>query len=173
MPFHSNDLYPRTRISSFSLWFPVTEKKKEVRTINLQHPPPPTAFLQRGPSSCLLIHFTSCSLPPPIHPLPQSFPPTPYLPPFSSEQGAGQLAHQVSMKQGASSPTEARQGSPARRTYPTYKQQLLGQPLLQLFRTHIKMKLHICSICAGRLGPACVCSLVGGSVPRAPNVQVS
>jgi hypothetical protein len=33
------------------------------------------------------------------------------------------LAHQVSVRLGASSPTEARQGSPARRTYPTDRQQ--------------------------------------------------
>jgi hypothetical protein len=35
-------------------------------------------------------------------------------------------AHQVSVRLGASSPTEAKQSSPARRTYSTYRQQLLG-----------------------------------------------
>ena len=37
----------------------------------------------------------------------------------------------------------------------------MGQPLLWLFRTHIKSKLHICYICAGDLGPARVCKFVG------------
>ena len=32
-------------------------------------------------------------------------------------------------------------------SYPTYRQQLLGIPLLQLFRTYIKVKLHICYTC--------------------------
>ena len=36
------------------------------------------------------------------------------------------LAHQVSVVLGTSSPPEVRQGSPARATYPTYSQQLLG-----------------------------------------------
>ena len=43
---------------------------------------------------------------------------------------------------GASSPTEGR-GSPANRTYPKFRQQLLGQPSFQLFRTHMKTKLYI------------------------------
>jgi hypothetical protein len=49
---------------------------------------------------------------------------------------------------GASSSTEYRQGSPARRTYPIYKKQLLGY-LFQLFRTHMKTKLFICYIYVG------------------------
>lgn len=54
---------------------------------------------------------------------------------------------QVSTILGDSSPTEAR-GSPARRTYPMCR--LLEQSPLQLVRTHMKIKLHICYICVGR-----------------------
>ena len=56
----------------------------------------------------------------------------------------------------------------ATRTYSMYRQQFLGQQLLQLFGTHIKTKLHICCICAEGLGPARVCSLVGGSDSKSP-----
>jgi hypothetical protein len=53
------------------------------------------------------------------------------------------LALQVSARvDTSSSPTEARHGSLARRTYPTDRQWLLGQLLLQLFGTHMKTKLH-------------------------------
>jgi hypothetical protein len=76
-------------------------------------------------------HFTSCSLS-----LSWSSPPTilsqfPY--PFFSEWVGtcpldipSTLTLQASTRLGASSPTEAGQGSPAKRTYPTYRQQLLG-----------------------------------------------
>jgi hypothetical protein len=59
------------------------------------------------------------------------------------------LALQVSFSLGNSFLTKARQGSPARRIYPTYRKQLLRLPALQLFRTHMKTKLHICYICFG------------------------
>ena len=69
----------------------------------------------------LIIHFTLISLPP------HHLPPTILLPsplPFSSEwQGhpgyLPTLAHQASVKLGASCPTKARQGNPAKRTYAT------------------------------------------------------
>jgi hypothetical protein len=58
------------------------------------------------------------------------------------------LALQVSVRLGASSPTEARQGSPVRRTHiqnnPTYRQQHLGYPPFQLFETRMKAKLYLC-----------------------------
>jgi hypothetical protein len=80
----------------------------------------------------LLIHFISQSS------LPQSFlhPSSPYplsqwgsswVPPITT------LALQVSARLGPSSPTGARQGSPARRTYSTNRKQLLGQPSPELF----------------------------------------
>jgi hypothetical protein len=47
------------------------------------------------------------------------------------------------------SPEEASQGSPARKTYPIYRQQLLGYPPLLLLGTHMKTKLHIYYIYAG------------------------
>ena len=60
------------------------------------------------------------------------------------------MALQVSLRLCASSSTEARQGSPARRTYSMYRQQLLGQPLIQLFGIHMKTQLDICYLCVVR-----------------------
>jgi len=102
----------------------------------------------------LLIHFTYCSLPPswptPLEILP-SFPL-----PFSSERVRNpwvspQPWHTKSLwgKMGATSPTEGRQSSQARGTYPTHRQ-LLRQPLLQLFGMNMKNKLHICYTWTGR-----------------------
>lgn len=48
------------------------------------------------------------------------------------------------------SPTEVRQSRLARRSYPTDRQQLLRQPPLQLFGTHIQTKLHLCYIRTGK-----------------------
>lgn len=42
--------------------------------------------------------------------------------------------------------------------------------LFQLFRTHMKTKMHICYLCMGRHGPAYECSLV--QTVRLPRVQV-
>ena len=117
-------------------------------------------------SSSLLSHFASCSLPPSQSPPPTILPspsspstlrgrsPHPLYPPS--------LVHQVSSELDTS-PTEA---NPATRIYSMYKQQLLGQPLLPLFRDQRKTKLHICYIWG--LGPAHVCSLVGVSVSGSP-----
>jgi hypothetical protein len=46
-----------------------------------------------------------------------------------------------------------------------YREQLLGKPLFQLIRIHMKSNMYICNICAGGmgLGTAHVCSLVGSS----------
>ena len=84
----------------------------------------------------ILILFT-CSLyipliaPPPGHPLPQSFPRSPSPLPFfflwvcgASPGSPPILALQVSVSLVASFLTESRQGSPARRPYPMYRQQL-------------------------------------------------
>lgn len=95
--------------------------------------------------------------PPPIHFAPYSVPHSqslsatilPYPPSPLGQWGtfvcASTLLLQASVKTGTSIPTDARQVSPVRGTYPTYKQQFL-------FRTHIKTKLHIC-IWAGRPRP--------------------
>lgn len=55
---------------------------------------------------------------------PQSFPPSPSPSPLGRCSPLPKL--QVSARLGTSSPTEVRQSSSAKRTYPTYRQQLLG-----------------------------------------------
>lgn len=81
---------------------------------------------------------------------PSLSPPTTILPPFPSLLSMwapcgypDTLVLQVSARLGTSSPIEARQISLAKRTYATYKQQLLGQSLLQMFETHVKTKLSL------------------------------
>jgi hypothetical protein len=69
--------------------------------------------------------------PPPGHPLWQSFPHVPPLllwvcAPPPAPPDLPTLTQQVSARLDTSFPTEARKGSPARRIYPTYRQQLLG-----------------------------------------------
>ena len=98
----------------------------------------------------LTLHPPHCL--PPGHPL--SFL-LPFLL-FSSERVGSPrypltLALLVSARLVAFPPTEAKQGSPAKPTYPMYRQQLLGQPSFQSLRTHMTTKLHICYICVGRL----------------------
>ena len=92
------------------------------------------------------------SLPPSSHLLPHTFPylPSPSLSGWELPGYPSTLALQVCARLGTSSPNEARQGSSARRTYPMCRQQLLGQPPFQLFRTLMKNKMHICYICVGR-----------------------
>ena len=74
---------------------------------------------------CLFVCFTYSLYIPLAAPLPVtiSHNPFPHRPlPHTT------LAHQVSVRLGASSPTEARQGSPARRTYPTYSNSSCDSP---------------------------------------------
>jgi hypothetical protein len=73
------------------------------------------------------------------------------------------LAHQVSALLDRASPTVARQGRPVRRTGSAASNRFRDSPQFQLFRTHMKVQLHMCYICAEGLGLAHVCSLVGGS----------
>ena len=95
-----------------------------------QHGPWSTLSLSLSRSLSLFIHFTSCSLPTlPSHPFPQFLLPSPFPSPSRGWEPPGYLsilAHQVSTGLDTSSFTEARQGSPARRTYPTDRQQLWG-----------------------------------------------
>ena len=60
---------------------------------------------------------------------------------------------------GAPSPTEARQGTPVRGVESTSRQQTTGHQ-------------HICYKCAGDLGPAHTCSLVGSLVSGNPILLV-
>jgi hypothetical protein len=69
------------------------------------------------------------------------------------------LAHQISVGLGRSSPTEARQSSPAKRTYPTDRQLCSSFSGLTW-----RPKCTSATYVWGGLGPARVCSLVGGSV---------
>jgi hypothetical protein len=71
----------------------------------------------------LIIHFTSCSL------TPSQLPPSTIIPPLPSplnmwgpSGSSPTLELQVCERLGASSSTEDRQGSPARRTYPSHVQ---------------------------------------------------
>jgi hypothetical protein len=90
------------------------------------------------------IHFISQSLTPS-----QSVSPTILL--WVGGDAAGYLLTlvlQVSVRLGVSSPTEARQGSPARTNHT--QATAFGIAPLQLFGTHMKTKLNICYICEGR-----------------------
>jgi hypothetical protein len=80
----------------------------------------------------LIIHFTPNSFT-----LSWSFPYNPSPTPFSSEQVRALLVI-------------TRKGSPSRRIYLTYRQQLSGYPQFQLFGTHMKDRVHICYIYSGR-----------------------
>ena len=82
--------------------------------------------------------------------------------PFSSEQVWPTLELQVSSRLGPSSPTEARQGSPARRTYPCTGNSFWDSPHSNCSGS-TKTKLHICLMCVER--PK---SLVGGSDFQSP-----
>lgn len=103
------------------------------------------------------IHFISRPLPPLLGTLfPQSFPPCSNFPLRgwrSPPPGILPLAHQVSAELGASFSTEARQGSLA-----------IGDIFhRQATALDTAPTAHLL-ICAGEgLGPASVCSLVGGS----------
>ena len=108
---------------------------------------------QRPFTQGMLLFFIYLVLYPyPSHTLLQSFPqpsPSPLIK-WGLPEYPPTLTYQVSEGLGASSPIEARQGSPARRTYPMYRLQLLRQSLLQLFVIYMKTKLHICYICVRR-----------------------
>lgn len=114
---------------------------------------------ERESINCLFIYITSCSLPPS-----QSQPAIllPYPLPFSSEWV---WALQVSERLGSSSPIKARQGSPDRRTYPNIGSSFWDNPHSSCLGPTWRAS---CYLCAGCLGPACLCSFVGGSVSADP-----
>jgi hypothetical protein len=87
------------------------------------------------------LHPAHC--PAPSHPLPQFFPYLPFPCPlsWSVPPHIPSPWHIKSERLGASSPTEARQGSRARRTYPADRQQLLGAHTLVVWDPH---ELRMC-----------------------------
>jgi hypothetical protein len=112
----------------------------------------------------------SHTCPPPDHSIPQSSPTIPL--PFPSEQVRALLDiptpwHILSMRLGTSSPTEARQGSPARRTYPTYRQQVLGRgPDPVVWDPHEGQATYIHSlyyVCSGKRSVSRVCENRGAN----------
>lgn len=98
-----------------------------------------------------LTYFRSCQIPSPSD-LISSPSPTVFLLSFSSQYMGvpvyqQPLTLQVSVWLGASSPTEATEGSPARITYPTYCQLLLGYPRSSFSRPTWRascISLHMC-----------------------------
>lgn len=68
------------------------------------------------------------------------------------------LVPQVMAGLGTSFPSDARQGSPVRRTGSTGRQQSQVNPSSSCWGTRMKSRPHICYIYAGDLGPALVCS---------------
>jgi hypothetical protein len=124
----------------------------------------------------LFIHFSSQYQPPspPRAPLTQILPTPPHL--LHWEVGGSPLlyyptlAHQITEGGGTFPPTDVRQGGPIRGTRKhictciytyictciyihthihTGRQQIQGQPRSSCWGTHRKIKLHICSLCAG------------------------
>jgi hypothetical protein len=77
------------------------------------------------------------------------------------------MVPQVNVGLGTPSPTEARQGSPVRRAGSTGREQGQGKRLLQLLGNLEDQTAHLLHM-SGGLGPACVCSLVGGSGSESP-----
>lgn len=96
----------------------------------------------------LFIPFTAPSWPPPL---------TIFLPSHSTSplNGWGLLgipySHKSNVCQAKLFLSHGGQTSqPSQENISTYRQQLLGQPTFQLFRTHMKTKLHISYLCMGR-----------------------
>ena len=131
---------------------------------------------QRPFTQGMLLFFIYLVLYPyPSHTLLQSFPqpsPSPLIK-WGLPEYPPTLTYQVSEGLGASSPIEARQGSPAIRTYPMYRQRLLGHPPLQLFAIHEDQAVHLLHMCGEtQIQSVCVLRLMVQSL-RALRVQVS
>ena len=97
------------------------------------------------------LHSTHC----PILVIPSHNPsPCPVIFSFEGWETPGNaptLALQVSVRLGASLPRPLRPDKAVQlEKHPTFRQHLLGWPLLHLFRTLMKIKLYICYICVGR-----------------------
>ena len=66
------------------------------------------------------------------------------------------LAHQVTVRLGLSSPTEARQGSPVREPDLKAGNRVSDSPCSSCWGTHMKVNLHVFYICAGSIRPVYV-----------------
>jgi hypothetical protein len=80
-------------------------------------------------------------------------------------------SYQVNAGPSISSPTEASKGIPARGMGSRGRQQIQGQPLLQLFREPSEDQAVILQHMCRGLGPAHPCYLVGGSVSGSNRVS--
>lgn len=109
--------------------------------------------------------------PPPSYPLLYSFH---HHPPFLFWTGEGSpgylrtLAYQVSVRLGTSSLTEARQGSPSRRTFPTKGNSFWASPHSICSGPTRRQSCTSTTYVLGDLGPAPACSSVFGSVSKSP-----
>jgi hypothetical protein len=154
-------------VSTGSLMLPLLETLTSFETLKLILSIPFILNL----ISFLLIHFTSYSLS-----CSQSPPPTILPPPLLLWTDYNTHTHththtqstpalQVSSRLGVSSPTEGRQGSPAR-TYPNIQATnsfgIDPAPIVQ--DLHEGQAAHLVHMSREGLGPACVCTLVDGSV---------
>ena len=68
----------------------------------------------------------------------------------------------------ASSPTEARHGSPLREQIPKIGSSFMASQCYNYWRTLMKTELHICYIHVRGLSPACVSYLFSGSISVCP-----
>ena len=100
----------------------------------------------------------------------QSYPHKSFFPPLSLPLGYHHtLGQQVAAGLSISSPTEARQGSPAGERGSNVRQQIRDSSPSSYLRTYMKTKLHTCHKCVRGLGSAPACSLLGGSVSMSPH----
>lgn len=77
------------------------------------------------------------------------------------------LGHLFPSGLGTSSPTEIQLGSPSRgEGDPGGREKRPRKSQLQLLGSHMKTKLQISYKCVGDLGPASVCSVIGGPASR-------
>jgi len=79
------------------------------------------------------------------------------------------MTHQITAGLNIFSPTEAKQGSPARGMASKARNRVRDGPHSNFESTYMKIQLYICYKCVGGLGPATVCSLVGGLVSGSPH----
>jgi hypothetical protein len=82
------------------------------------------------------------------------------------------LTYHVSVRLSTSFPTEARQDSSDRRTYPIYRQWLWDHPCSSCLRSTWRPSCSSATYMQGGLDPACICSWLVLLSLRAPRVQV-
>ena len=148
----------------------------------LPHPQQSASLSQRDPGHLnfifLLIHFTSCSLPPPGYP---SYIPSTFLLLFSPEHVRATcvlppvpptLACQVSVMLELPLPLRPHKAAQLKAAQlehiPRTDNSFWGHTLLEFSRTHMKTKLHICYISAGNIRSSPLYSLLVGSDTERP-----